>query len=321
MKKQIKAACITLGAAAGFMALSAEVITYLLSHRKANMDWLFKDDKKKGDNTASDGAEDALANKRLEDRKWLLMQGLSYYTITSNDGLKLTGYLLRADEATDKYVFCIHGYRNRGINEYDSISRFYHDLGFNVFIIDQRSCGESEGTYITYGARESEDCMLWLDFMLSEFGNDIKIILHGVSLGSATVMMMCGRTLPENVAFAVCDCGYATLKSQLDHNFCDYKLPAELSYEMFRLTSRIQAGYDPDKVSPVAAMERCEIPVIFAHGEADDFVPYHMVYAVYDACAAKRKKLITVPGAAHARAFFTGSALKDEIAAWVSELT
>lgn len=314
MKKGLKAACITAAGVAGITALSAEAITYLLSHKKANLDFLFKNDKKPSE------AEISLKKSRLEDRRWVLMQGLSYYTITSSDALKLNGYLLKADVPTDKYVFCIHGYRATGIAEFDSIARFYHNLGLNVFMIDQRSCGDSEGTYITYGAKEQEDCMLWLKFMLATFGKDIKIILHGVSLGSATVMMMCGNKLPDNVKFAICDCGYATAKSQLTHNFCQYKVPADLAYNLFRHTCKVQEGYDPSDVNPVTAMENCQVPVIFAHGEDDDFVPYQMVYAVYDACASDKKKLIIVPGATHAKAFFTGCALKNEITKWVQEM-
>jgi fermentation-respiration switch protein FrsA (DUF1100 family) len=45
-------------------------------------------------------------------------------------------------------------------------------------------------------------------------------------------------------------------------------------------------------------MGACKLPVIFFHGDADDFVPYYMSKAVYDACAGP-KRLVVIPGADH----------------------
>ena len=314
MKNPIGKIAIAAGTVAGVSLAAGEVIAYLLSHRKADLDFIFHDSTKE-----LNEFETKLKEDRRADREWVQSLEPLEYSIVSDDGHKLYGYLLKAEKPTDKYVFCIHGYRATGIIEYDSIIRFYHELGLNVFYIDQRACGKSEGTYITYGGKEMRDCLVWLDFMLCSFGRDIKIALHGVSLGSATTMLLLGSDLPENVKFATCDCGYASVKGQLMHNFKQYKMPAKLSYLLYRIVCIMQLGYDPEKTSPVNAVERCNIPVIFAHGEADDFVPYGMVYAVYDACASKNKTLISVPGAEHARAFFVNDDLKNAIKKYIGK--
>jgi len=311
LNKLIKKALFAAGSAAGIALAYSETIHFLLSHRKADLGFIFNDDTEPSD------FEKELKNSRQADKEWILEKGLSEYTITSSDGLALKGYLLPAERKTDKYVFCIHGYRMTGLAEYDSIIRFYHSLNINVFFIDQRSCGRSEGSYITYGAKEHKDCLLWLSFMLNEFGNNIKIILHGISLGSATTMLVCGEELPDNVKFAICDCGYASVKGQLMHNFKQYKMPAVLSYNAYRLSSILHGNGDPEKTAPVLAMENCRLPVIIAHGEEDTFVPFDMVYAIYDACPSENKKLITVPGAEHARAFFVNDDIKNSIKEYI----
>lgn len=307
MNKHIKNTLLTVTGIAALGLAYSETIHFLLSHRKANLDFIFKDNSEPSD------FEKSLKEVRDADKEWVLNNNLQEYTITSEDGLALKGYLLPAQQKTDKYVFCIHGYRMTGLAEYDSIIRFYHNLNVNVFFIDQRSCGRSEGTYITYGGKEHKDCLLWLSFMLKEFGEDIKIILHGISLGSATTMLVCGNPLPENVKFAICDCGYASVKGQLMHNFNQYKMPAALSYNAYRISSILHGNGDPEKTAPVIAMENCTIPVIIAHGTEDTFVPFDMVYAIYDACPSENKKLITVSGAEHARAFFVNDEIKDAI--------
>ena len=50
-------------------------------------------------------------------------------------------------------------------------------------------------------------------------------------------------------------------------------------------------------------MKRCSIPVIFFHGEDDDFVPCDMSVRMYEACASAHKKLVKVPGAGHGVAY------------------
>lgn len=57
-------------------------------------------------------------------------------------------------------------------------------------------------------------------------------------------------------------------------------------------------GFDLDGYSAQEAMKNCKVPVIFFHGEDDDFVPCHMSKINYDACTS-RKQIVTVPGAGH----------------------
>ena len=52
-------------------------------------------------------------------------------------------------------------------------------------------------------------------------------------------------------------------------------------------------------LSTVRALEKNKIPVLFVHGEDDDFVPIEMSEANYDACKAE-KAFVRVKGARHA---------------------
>ncbi|MCR4924515.1 MAG: alpha/beta hydrolase [Lachnospiraceae bacterium] len=308
MAKKFKYVTTAITATAALTAAASEGLFYLMSSRGGNPDLITG--VKEEDKTDLDKA---IEKVRDEDYRWLLDRELETYYITSKDGLRLRATLLRAKEETNRYVFCIHGYRNTGFREFDSISRFYHGLGINVFIIDQRACGESDGKFITYGYKECDDCIEWLKFMRKEFGENTEIILHGVSMGAATVMLMTGRMLPNNIVFAVEDCGYSSLKGQLYHTFSNYHLPAALAYGLFRVSSRLHCDFDPNDCNPIEGVEQSNIPILFVHGEEDDFVPFEMVYANYDACPSPVKKLITVPGAKHGQAFEADSQVRDEI--------
>ena len=297
------------GLAVGAIGVAfSELLLYLLSNKNADPTFAFT--AKEEDLTELDRAIEAV---REEDLEWLLSKELKHYHITSDDGLKLHASYLPAQKPSNRYILCIHGYHCSGNSEFDSISRVYHEHGYNCFMIDQRGHGESEGKYITFGLKECEDCMKWLKFMRTEFGEDIEIILHGVSMGAATVMLMSGKMLPNNVVFAVADCGYSTLKSQLIHNLSNNRLPASISYQLYRIAAKLQAGFDPDKCNPIEGVEKSTIPILFVHGDEDDFVPFEMVYANYEACPSPVKKLVTVPKAKHAQAFQVDDRVKNAI--------
>lgn len=315
MKRQLKLLLSGATAMAAVGAVASEGLLYLLSNKSAELGDIVPINE--GDESELDRE---IAKKRSDARKWVSLQELSHYHITSDDGLRLHAALLPAKHPSNRYALCIHGFHCSGIREFDTIARFYYENDINCFMIDQRAHGDSEGTYITYGVKESDDCIKWLKFMRKEFGEDIEIILHGVSMGAATVMMMCGKMLPNNVVFAVSDCGYSTLKDQLYHNFAQRHIPASAAYLMYKGAAKLQADFDPDDCNPIEGAEKSNIPMIFAHGEADDFVPFDMVYANYDACPSPVKRLVKVPEAKHAQAFQIGDSLKEAILDMIGNL-
>ena len=79
-------------------------------------------------------------------------------------------------------------------------------------------------------------------------------------------------------------------------------LPAFPILYLANFWCRLLAGFDWMENSTVQAMARNRLPVFFAHGQADDFVPWSMTQAAYDAAACD-KQLLLVPGAGHGRSY------------------
>lgn len=221
----------------------------------------------------------------------------SEFTVTSHDGLKLHGRYYECNPG-GIIELMFHGYR--GTAERDlcgGIERCFK-LGHNVLMVDQRSCGSSQGRVITFGVKESRDCLTWIDFMISHFGKDVKILLCGVSMGASTVMMAAGRELPENVIGVLADCGYSSQKEIIQLIIKNLKLPPRFMYFYVKLGARLIGGFDLDYDPPEEALKRCKIPVMLIHGETDDFVPCYMSDINYNACQSK-KTIVTIPNAGH----------------------
>ena len=103
----------------------------------------------------------------------------------------------------------------------------------------------------------------------------------------------------------------------------DMGLPPAAGYFFVKLGARIYGHFDLEETSPEEAVKNCPLPVIFYHGEADDYVPCEMSKINYDACNSK-KMLVTIPNAGHGLAYLVDpekylSTLKDffgEEASW-----
>ena len=220
------------------------------------------------------------------------------FSITSFDGLKLIGrYYEYSPDAPIELMF--HGYRGTAERDLSGGVQRCFKLGHSSFVVDQRSSTYSEGNVISFGINEHRDCLAWVDFMIQHFGPDVKIILTGISMGAATVMMAAGTQLPPNVIGILADCGYTSAKDIIQEVLRQMKLPPTLVYPFVRLGAKLFGHFDLEETSPVEALKKATVPVIFFHGESDDFVPCYMSRENYEACAHPKKKLVTVPGAAH----------------------
>lgn len=217
--------------------------------------------------------------------------------ITSFDGLQLYGkYYEFAPGAPIELMF--HGYRGSAERDLSGGVQRCFKLGHSALIVDQRCSGRSGGNTITFGIKEHRDCLKWVEFMLERFGKDVKIILTGISMGASTVLMAAGTELPENVIGVLADCGFSSAKDIIQIVIRKMGLPPKLSYPFVKLGAMVYGHFDLDELTAEEAVKRAKVPVIFFHGEADDFVPCDMSRINYEACAS-RKMLVTVPGAGH----------------------
>ena len=176
-------------------------------------------------------------------------------------------------------------------------------MGYHVLTPDLRASGLSGGRYLTLGYRESEDIVLWARRIAQE-NPQAKIILHGVSMGAATVMMAAGREdLPPEVVAVVEDCGYTNadelIALQMENSF---GLPSFPAMNLLNWRCEKMAGFSLKDASPIDAVRHARVPLLFIHGTKDTLVPPNMAEKLYAAANAPKKELLMIPGAVHAAA-------------------
>lgn len=210
--------------------------------------------------------------------------------INSFDNLKLHGYILKT-ENSDKWAITVHGYTNKA-ESMSAMAYKYHSLGYNILMPDLRGHGKSEGSYVGMGWHDRLDILKWIDLIIRE-NKDSKILLHGISMGAGTVMMVSGEELPENVKVIIEDCGYTSAKEQLAYNLKTmFKLPSFPILNFCSLITKIKDNYFISEASAIKQLQKAKVPILFIHGDKDKFVPFYMLDKLYNACSSKKDKLI-----------------------------
>lgn len=223
------------------------------------------------------------------------------WTVTSNDELKLVADWFKPTEASHRWALLVHGYGRDRTFAYD-YAEAYLERGWNVITPDLRAAGDSEGEYITMGFFESADLVKWIEKIIA-VDPSAEIVLHGVSMGAATVMMTTGKELPSNVKAAVEDCGYTSAYEMFrDQLQVIFGLPEFPIMSCVDVVSGIKTGAPVSKAAPLKAVGSTKVPMLFIHGDADKLIDHSMMERLFDASGAPVKEKWTVAGAGHADA-------------------
>ena len=220
--------------------------------------------------------------------------------ITSRDGLKLHGYLFPVTEEPKKFVIGVHGYRSYSRPECAPYVEFYKDLGYSMLMVDDRAHAPSEGDYIGFGVLDRLDVVDWAKYLVATYGEDIEILLHGVSMGGATVVSASGEPdLPVQVKGVVGDCAFSSAQEVLEFQLGEtMHLPTGLLMPRLEKLTEEKIGFNFHDHSAVEQVKNARVPILFVQGGKDDMVPPYMARELYDACTSE-KRILEVPEAGH----------------------
>lgn len=224
-------------------------------------------------------------------------------SIIGEGGYKLHAVFAPASSAPQGTAIVIHGYTDNHICFLNLVRMYRDSLNYNVLVPDLHYHGESEGRAVQMGWLDRLDIIKWIDVAHNVWNDDFMVI-HGVSMGGATTMMVSGENLPGYVRAFVEDCGYSSVWNEFAYNLKDmFHLPPFPVLTSANIVCRRRYGWDFKEASSLNQLAKCDRPMLFIHGEKDDFVPTAEVYKNYDAKVNGYKELWLAPGSAHAMAY------------------
>ncbi|WP_290967067.1 alpha/beta fold hydrolase [Flavobacterium sp.] len=188
-------------------------------------------------------------SKLPKDYKFDYQQKFEEVNIPSFDGAVLNGLLFKAENSKG-LVFYLHG--NAGTLEtWGKIAKIYTSLGYDIFILDYRSFGKSEGE-IENEEQVSKDISIVYKKVAEKYAED-KIIIAGYSIGSG---------------FAV--------KLALENN--PKALILQAPYYNFLELSSLKAPFFPDFMKRFSLetnlyLPKIKSPIYIFHGSKDQLIP------------------------------------------------
>ena len=228
-----------------------------------------------------------------------------HYDITTENALgEQPCAVLFEQPGSHKWAIVCHGY-TASPKVMVRYAREYYKKGYNLVMPYMR--GHEKGikaknvVCYSFGYLDKHDLVAWINHVV-RLDPECKIVLHGESMGAATVMLTCGENLPENVVCAIEDCGFTSVWDEFSHQIGEmFHLPVFPFLHVAQLCVKRHQDLDFKKASCVEALKKSKTPMLFAHGEADDFVPFEMVHKCYEAFDGE-KDMLTIRGAGHAYA-------------------
>ena len=210
-------------------------------------------------------------NKWIED-KYKKKQVKDVY-IENKEGLRLHAILIE-NKKHKGIMLEDHGYRSTSKRDIYPSCYHYYNLGYSLLLIDNRTAGLSDGKYITFGVKESNDIISWVKYLNKKYPKT-DIILAGVSMGASAILMAMNRIKDEmNVKGIIADSayisGYEEVKYCINHYF---KIPGFLFIDMINIWCKLIAKFDLKGRTTIRSMKDSKIPVLIIHGKDDDFVP------------------------------------------------
>lgn len=209
--------------------------------------------------------------------------------LTSDSGTTLRGWYIEGTPGQGS-VLLLHGIRADRRSMLGR-ARFLHELGYATLLIDLQAHGESEGTHITAGVRESADARAAIRYLRERHPGE-PLAAIGVSLGGAALLL--GDGAPE-VDALVLEAVYPDLcqairtRLRIRGGAAAAWFEPLLTWELGR-----RLGIDADDVRPVDRIGEVTEPVMIIAGELDRRTTLAESRAFFEAAGAERKEMWVV---------------------------
>jgi len=172
-----------------------------------------------------------------KDYQFDFQQKFEEINITSFDDVKLNGLLFEAEKSKG-LIFYLHG--NAGTLEtWGKIAKIYTRLGYDIFILDYRSFGKSEGE-IENEEQLNKDVSVVYKTLTKRYPEN-KIIITGYSIGSGLATILASENNPKALILQSPYYSFTELSSSRVRFFPDFMKKFHL--ETFRYLPKVKAQF------------------------------------------------------------------------------
>lgn len=217
-------------------------------------------------------------------------------TIKSTDNLNLAGFLIVRPHAKANMVLC-HGYKSAKEFMYDMIDMF---PDFNLLMFDFRAHGKSDGSIISIGCHEYKDVIAAVDFMRSQIPERLPLVLHGISMGAASILKAT-EVKPDLCDVLIVNSAFARLHTTMLKSFSEKSgLPYYPFYPVVKTLFQYYAHCNVHDMSPEESVQKIQQPIFFIHACVDKLIAPCDAISLFANAQNKDSRLWIGPRCRHA---------------------
>ena len=223
----------------------------------------------------------------------------SNVSITSEDGLKLACWKISHSD-TGKVpkgaVIMFHGHGSNKSGVIPEAESFYN-LGWNVFMVDFRAHGESDGNKCSIGYNEAKDVKAAYDYIMA--GGEKNIVLWGISMGAAAITKSVNDFPAMQPQKLILVMPFGTMLEAVGGRVGIKDLPTEPLGAMLTFWGGNVLGVWAFSNKPEEYAKKITCPVLLQWGKEDPRVSAKETNAVFNNIAATKKTLMEYDGVTH----------------------
>lgn len=194
--------------------------------------------------------------------------------IETSDGKLINGLLFKTDNSKG-LIYYLHG--NAGsLSSWGEVAKTYTDLNYDIFILDYRGYGKSEGK-ITGQNQLFQDNQTVYDELKKKYNED-KIIVLGYSIGTGLASKLASTNNPR---LLILQSPYYNLTDMMRHRYS------------FIPTFLLKYKFETNEY-----LKNCRMPVVIFHGNQDRVIYYGSSLKLKEEFK-QQDKLITLNGQGH----------------------
>ncbi len=194
--------------------------------------------------------------------------------VVTDDGISLNGLLFKADSSKG-LIFYLHG--NAGsISSWGNVAETYTDLNYDVFLLDYRGYGKSEGS-ISNQKQFYQDIQTVYNELKKKYTEE-NIIVLGYSIGTGPASKLASG---NNPGLLVLQAPYFSLTDMMQHTYP--VIPTFILKYKFATNEYIK---------------ECTMPVVIFHGNQDAVIYYESSLKLKEQFK-QQDTLITLNGQGH----------------------
>lgn len=222
-------------------------------------------------------------------------------TLKTDDSLKLEGWYVDNDSA--KYnaiapkgtVILFHGHGGKKNDVIREANSFYN-FGYNVFLVDFRAHGNSDGNTCTVGFTESKDVKAAYDFVAKK--GEKNIILYGISMGAATIL----KAIKDNDVYPqkiIIEMPFGTLHQAVKGRLKIMHLPQEPFANLLTFWGGIEQGFWAFSFKPQEYAKKVKCPTLLQWGTNDRRVSEEETTAIFQHLSSSKKTFVEYKNSGH----------------------